>query len=1451
MNPTLHQEEALFHEAIQLADPAQRSLFLDRACAGDPNLRTRVEELLAAHALGEQFFAGDCSASIWSGGRPGSSAPLQKDSSVKFPAEEQPGTKIGCYKLLQKIGEGGCGVVYMVEQTEPVRRRVALKIIKLGMDTKNVIARFEAERQALALMEHPNIARVLDAGATDTGRPFFVMELVHGVKLTEYCDQHHLDTRQRLDLFVQICHALQHAHQKGVIHRDIKPSNILVTLHDGVPIPKVIDFGIAKATAEQLTDKTLFTGYGNFIGTPAYMSPEQAEMSGLDVDTRSDIYSLGVLLYELLTSKTPFDGKKLLQSGFFEMRRTLRETDPQRPSTMVAALDDSELTITAERHHAAPPKLISQLCGDLDWIVMKALEKDRRRRYQTANGLALDVQRYLNNEPILARPPSRWYQFQKLVCRNKVVFAAGAAVALALILGLGTSTWLFFRERDAEQKQSRLRQEAEQTSAREMELRRQAELGEKLTQASFALSQDRMEDADQAISPLSNVPPSLESAAVFRRLGEWHALSGRWKQASERFATLVNVNRFDGWDVAASDALECGAAIAESGDLDQYERFREAMVNRFAANPNLLASDRIVKMALILPAPDRFLQTLQPVIDAITSKIPPSIRAQPPAEVFNALASAEPGSNSRPTLLDVSSFDGRSIEVDFGQAVASTSATNPANYLVPPTTVTHVTPGANPLSVTLWLASPLHGPFTVRTDNLMAASGDQFLPAETATSSVPNLRQWVSGDATNQPCSVAYSGNTATIVAGGSDIWLDGDNFVFQYRLETNDFDYRLRVQSVVDTDGTGFARTGLMVRDSLTDINGHMMVVEKNAGPNAGNYSKDSFQATLRLTAGHPNTTFSAPPNPLPEAYGSNSWLRLRRLGTKFAAYTSSNAVDWAQLSECDGASDGDKRFTNSLLFFGIATTAHSTDSTTKAVVSGLGAVPAMPARIIAQPAASVAWRQGAPATLHLVAADDSVSYQWRMNGVDIPGATNAAYHLPAARLSDAGVYSALVFNNVNALVSSNIIVTISKDTNPPIITDLVSYDGLSVEVKYDKVMDSTTAANPANYRLNGFPVAAADLMPTGRSVILRLGQPINGQVVATVSNVRDLSFNTILPETIAVASVLPLQLLAFGDATNQPCSVAYNGNTASILAGGSDIGGGGDNLVYQYLLVTNDFDFRLRVQSVSGGRGIFARSGLMARDSLHDLSCHQVMAAVNAGNTFQVIARTVNGSIQTQSQPPNPLPPSFGSNSWIRLQRVGTIFRTYYGDNGVDWTPLYQFDSAADADGPFANPIYLGIATSSWSARETAKAVVSDFSMTQTTPVSATISLALIEYRRENYAQALEWCHRCLADPDYQAARIATARAVLAMSCFRLHQTAEARSELAGCRDLIQSKFAAGFNAGNATYGYWFDWVSARVLLRQAAALIEDPPIGPFHSLGIEDQQKGLTPIAKLPAN
>ncbi len=374
----------------------------------------------------------------------------------------------GRFKLLEKIGEGGCGVVYVAEQTEPVRRRVALKVIKLGMDTRQVVARFEAERQALAMMDHPNIAKVLDAGTTGPtvvdgssdlslklqiaeGRPFFVMELVRGIRITDYCDQASLSTESRVELFIKVCQAIQHAHQKGIIHRDIKPSNILVTLHDGVPVPKVIDFGIAKATEGRLTDSTLYTQLHQFMGTPAYMSPEQAEMSGLDIDTRSDIYSLGVLLYELLAGITPFDPKELLSQGIDSMRRTIREKEPVRPSTRLATLNGDTLTTTAKRRSVHTSVLLHQLKGDLDWIVMRCLEKDRTRRYETANGLAADLRRHLSDEPVSAGPPSARYQLEKFVRRNRGPVVAGTLLGVVLILGMAGTIWGLMKARRQEQ----------------------------------------------------------------------------------------------------------------------------------------------------------------------------------------------------------------------------------------------------------------------------------------------------------------------------------------------------------------------------------------------------------------------------------------------------------------------------------------------------------------------------------------------------------------------------------------------------------------------------------------------------------------------------------------------------------------------------------------------------------------------------------------------------------------------------------------------------------------------------------------------------------------------------------------------------------------------------------------------------------------------------------------
>jgi serine/threonine protein kinase/Flp pilus assembly protein TadD len=415
--------EAIFHAASELSTPEERESYLNEACLGDEGLLKEVDALLKAALAGEGLFQGYEQSSRRSG-----------NTAVETLAE-QPGTVIGRYKLLEKIGEGGMGVVYMAEQEQPVRRKVALKIIKLGMDTRQVVARFEVERQALAIMDHPHIARVLDGGATETGRPYFVMELVQGVPITQFCEANRFSVEERLNLFIPVCEAIQSAHQKGIIHRDLKPSNVLVTTHNGAPHPMVIDFGVAKAIDQKLTEKTLFTNFATMIGTPAYMSPEQAEMSKLDVDTRADIYSLGVLLYELLTGTTPFPEERLRSVAYGEMQRIIAEEEPERPSTRLRkkATTGSAKPLVTTGH--------SSLATDLDWIVMKCLEKDRNRRYDTANGLAADLNRHLSNEPVMARPPSRFYEFQKTLRRHKVGFAATGAVILALAIGVGVSIW--------------------------------------------------------------------------------------------------------------------------------------------------------------------------------------------------------------------------------------------------------------------------------------------------------------------------------------------------------------------------------------------------------------------------------------------------------------------------------------------------------------------------------------------------------------------------------------------------------------------------------------------------------------------------------------------------------------------------------------------------------------------------------------------------------------------------------------------------------------------------------------------------------------------------------------------------------------------------------------------------------------------------------------------------
>jgi serine/threonine protein kinase len=413
--------EDIFLAAVEKAPP-DRVAYLDAVCGADAELRAQVEALLRSH---------DAAGSILE-------QPLfQAGPTVdQAPVVERPGMVIGPYKLLQPIGEGGMGTVFMAEQTRPVQRKVALKLIKPGMDSAQISARFEAERQALALMDHPHIAKVLDAGTTATGRPYFVMELVKGVPITQFCDERRLPPRQRLELFVSVCQAVQHAHQKGIIHRDLKPSNVMVCLYDGKPVPKVIDFGVAKATGPKLTERTLFTGFGQIVGTLEYMSPEQAELNQLDIDTRSDVYSLGVLLYELLTGTTPLEHKRLKETTLLEALRLIREEEPPKPSTWLSTTE--ELPSVAANRGLEPKQLRALVKGELDWIVMRCLEKDRARRYETANGLARDIERYLHDEPVAACPPSARYRVHKFARRHKTAtaFAALGLVALLALAGV-------------------------------------------------------------------------------------------------------------------------------------------------------------------------------------------------------------------------------------------------------------------------------------------------------------------------------------------------------------------------------------------------------------------------------------------------------------------------------------------------------------------------------------------------------------------------------------------------------------------------------------------------------------------------------------------------------------------------------------------------------------------------------------------------------------------------------------------------------------------------------------------------------------------------------------------------------------------------------------------------------------------------------------------------------
>jgi eukaryotic-like serine/threonine-protein kinase len=540
-------EEAIFDAACQIEGPEARRLYVRQACGTDRALRARVEVLLRVFEEKQSFLE----------------APAEgARAAVAHLVGEGPGARVGPYQLVEQIGEGGFGVVFLAEQQRPVRRPVALKVLKPGMDTRQVVARFEAERQALALMDHPNIARVLDGGETASGRPYFVMELVRGLPVTDFCDQNQFTVRQRLELFVRVCRAVQHAHQKGIIHRDLKPSNVLVALDDGAPVPKVIDFGIAKAVGQKLTDKTLVTNSTQLVGTPLYMSPEQAELSGLDIDTRTDVYALGVLLYELLTGTTPFDRERLQTVGFDEVRRIIREEEPARPSARLSTIADAAATVSANRR--SDPKRLSQLCrGELDWVVMKCLEKDRARRYESAGGLAQDVERYLRDEPVLAGPPSVRYRFRKFARRHWRGLTAALAFVLVLVAAVVTLAVALVtvnRERqekvvaldekgaalEAEGRRRKQAREALDTMSSELIedwLARQKELlpGHKrfLEQALRAYEEFAADTGQQEEARAGAAHAWLRVGAIRRRLGQWKDAEAAYERGRELRAGLV------------------------------------------------------------------------------------------------------------------------------------------------------------------------------------------------------------------------------------------------------------------------------------------------------------------------------------------------------------------------------------------------------------------------------------------------------------------------------------------------------------------------------------------------------------------------------------------------------------------------------------------------------------------------------------------------------------------------------------------------------------------------------------------------------------------------------------------------------------------------------------------------------------------------------------------------
>ncbi len=621
--------DEIFFAAMEIESDADRMAYIHTACGQDDSLRIRVERLLTSLDESEPFFSEDAPTHITTAEvaetLDGIEGILARAGDA-LDDDEEVGKQIGPYRLVRKIGEGGSGNVYIAEQSVPIRRLVAFKIIKRGMDTKRVMARFEAERQTLAMMEHPDIAHVYDAGETETGRPYFVMELVHGIPITRYCKANRLDLRQRLALFIQVCHAIQHAHQKGVIHRDIKPSNVLVELHEGTPRPRVIDFGIAKAVHKGLFDEMDgYTEFEPFIGTPAYMSPEQIGMDGIDLDTRSDIYSLGTLLYEMLTGSTPFEKQELLDAGLDGMRLILLEREPCRPSLRLQRMDLEERA-AASRDLGDVSLLERALAGDLDWVVMKALEKDRERRYETVEAFAMDISRYLSNEPVMARPPSKRYRFRKMVRRNRGVVISVCAVLATLLAGLVAASWLLVREHAVRQRAVAAEQLAEEARQGEARLRKEAEARENIAMAAVLLQRHQYEEAQRMVEDceLPVIKPSLEAGNVFLRLAEWNLRRGLWGKAAEqmlKFARAVQVDKSDLTDDATRGLLCVGPTLVVAGDMEDYDRYIHETISHFSTTRNPIAAEHVIKMCVILPCDQTVLDALQPLADILKKSV--------------------------------------------------------------------------------------------------------------------------------------------------------------------------------------------------------------------------------------------------------------------------------------------------------------------------------------------------------------------------------------------------------------------------------------------------------------------------------------------------------------------------------------------------------------------------------------------------------------------------------------------------------------------------------------------------------------------------------------------------------------------------------------------------------------------------------------------------------------